>query len=211
MPRPRAFTTNDLASAALAVVERDGLGALSMRAVAEQLGVAPMALYRYVDSRDELEGLVVDLVLGGVDPDVPARWSWDKRVTSLVVRVRDAIGAHPAIVPLLLTRRHVNEASRQWGEAMMAALADGGFTGPDRAIAFRTLLSYLFGAVQVEHFGPLAGPGTTALAALPADRYPHLAETAKHARRITPDTEFRRGLAVVLDGLAAGAASPRRR
>jgi AcrR family transcriptional regulator len=72
MPRPRTLTHAQVASAALAVIDRDGLPALSMRAVAKDLGMSTMALYRYVDDREELEGLVVELVLSAVDTGPPA-------------------------------------------------------------------------------------------------------------------------------------------
>jgi AcrR family transcriptional regulator len=201
MPRPRSLTESDIAAAALAVVDRAGLDGLTMRAVAAELGVAPMSLYRYVTGRDELEGLMLDEVLSGVDLDVPPRASWQGQVTRLTSRVRDTIGDHPALVPLLLTRRHGTAGSVRWGEAMLRALDTGGFTGKARVLAFRTLLSYVLGAVQVEHLGPLSGEGTAALAALPPDVFPYLADTAHHARTIPPDEEFRRGLQIVLRGL----------
>ena len=65
------------------------------------------------------------------------------------------------------------------------------------------MLSYLFGAIQVEHLGALGGAGTAAMAALPRDTYPLLADTAGHARCIAPDDEFGRGLAMLLRGLAS--------
>jgi AcrR family transcriptional regulator len=203
MPRPRSLTPNTIATAALAVIDRHGLPALTMRAVADELGMGAMSLYRYVDSREQLEGLVLDLVLGAGDTDLPARASWTKRVTILVERARDAISAHPAVVPVLLTHRHATEGSLRWIEATLDALATGGFDGERRAIAQRTIVSYVIGAVQLEHFGPLAGAGTAAMADLPRARYPYVADTAFHARRIPPDEEFRRGLAVVLRGLVA--------
>src|SRR5216684_1301253 len=76
MPRPRSFTHSRIATAALAVVDRDGLGALSMRTVAGELGMGTMSLYRYVQDREELERLVVDVVIGTVDAGPPARESW---------------------------------------------------------------------------------------------------------------------------------------
>ncbi|HEX6422635.1 MAG TPA: TetR/AcrR family transcriptional regulator C-terminal domain-containing protein [Acidimicrobiales bacterium] len=203
MPRPRSLTTTGIAAAALAVVEGGGLAALSMRAVAAEMGVGTMSLYRYVRGREQLEDLVVDLVLAGVDTAVPPGDPWPARVATLAERARDAVGAHPGVVPLLLTRRHASEGTLRWGEAVVAALADAGFAGEARVIAFRTLMSYVLGAVQAEHLGPLSGPGTAAIASLPADRYPVLADTAAHGRGIAAADEFRRGLAVVLRGLGA--------
>jgi hypothetical protein len=104
-------------------------------------------------------------------------------------------------VPLLLTHRQSSVTSLRWGEAVMAALAVGGFEGERRAIAFRTLLSYVIGAVQVEYFGPLSGEGTAALAALRPDEYPFITATAAAARRIAPKREFYEGLEIVLRGL----------
>jgi AcrR family transcriptional regulator len=201
MPRPRSLTSHAIAAAALRIVDRDGLTLLSMRTVAGELGVSAMALYRYVASREELETLVVEEVLRGVDLTAPPAQTWQMRLRSLAERARRAVGDHPAVVPLLLTRRHGSESSVRWGEAMMRALADGGFGGTLRALAFRALLSYILGAVQVEHFGALNGSGTAAIARLPPDQFPMLAETARHARRINPDREFVAGLEAVLAGL----------
>jgi AcrR family transcriptional regulator len=201
VPRPRSLTGEQIAAAALAVLERDGLGALSMRTVAAELGAGTMSLYRYVRGRDELEDLVLARVLDGVPTDTPAGANWDDRLTVLAVGVWRVVGDHPEVVPLLLTRRARTPASMHWGEAVMSALDDAGLAGAERALAFRTLLSYVIGAIQVEHYGPLSGEGTAALAALPASTFPLLADTAAHARAIAPEDEFRRGLEAVIRGL----------
>jgi AcrR family transcriptional regulator len=201
MPRPRSLTLEQIATAALAVIDRDGLAAMSMRAVAGELGVSTMALYRYVSDRQELERLVVELVLGGVDTSPPPGGSWRERIAVLVGRMRDHVAAHPEIVPLTMTHRHHSPGVLRWSEAALGILAEAGIEGPDRVIALRGLLSYMIGAIQLEHLGPLAGPGTTAIAALSPAEFPHMAETASHARLIGPDEEFHGGLAIVLRGL----------
>ncbi|HEV2782029.1 MAG TPA: TetR/AcrR family transcriptional regulator C-terminal domain-containing protein [Actinophytocola sp.] len=203
MPRPKSLSTTRIAAAALAVIDRDGLAGLSMRAVAAELSMGTMSLYRYVTDREQLEGFVVDLVLSDVDTTRPPRASWARQVTILVERVRDAVGAHPAVVPLTMTHRHTTASLLRWSEAVLAALTDGGFTGPHRAIALRTLLKYVIGSIQLEHLGALSGPGTTAMANLPPAEFPLLAQTARHAQPIPPDEEFRRGLSIVLRGLHA--------
>jgi hypothetical protein len=63
-------------------------------------------------------------------------------------------------------------------------------------------MSYVIGAVQVEHFGPLSGPGTEALADLPSTRAP-TSPTARHARTIPPAEELQHGLRLVFRGLGA--------
>ena len=200
MPRPRSLTPDQIAAAALAVIDRDGLDALSMRTVARQLGIGAMSLYRYVSDRDQLEELVVDLVLEAVDISLP-RASARRKLAVLADRVRVAVSAHPGVVPLLLIHRHRAVSSLRWGEAVLTVLAGDGFTGKRRVIAFRAVLGYVFGALQVEHLSPLSGMGTRALAALPAEELPVLSETAAWARTVAPEDEFRQGFAILLRGL----------
>lgn len=200
MPRPRSLTQAAVAAAALAVVDRDGLAALSMRAVATELGTGTMSLYRYVDDRGQLERLVVDLVLSAVDL-TPGGGTWQKQVTRLVERARDAIAGHPAVVPLLLTHRHAAPAILHWAEVVLGVLAGAGFAGRRRVVAFRGLLAYVIGALQAEHLGPLSGDGTRVMAELPVNDFPLLADTARHARGVPPEEEFRQGLEIMLRGL----------
>ncbi|MER7107242.1 TetR/AcrR family transcriptional regulator [Streptomyces sp. NPDC000229] len=204
MPRPRSLTQDRLASAALAVIDREGLPGLSMRAVAQELGLSTMALYRYVDDREELERLVVELVLGAVDSEAPAPDApWRERIQVMVSRLRDTVSAHPSVVPLTLTHRHRSRAGLRWSETVLAILTEAGFEGPQRVIALRSLLGYVIGAIQMEHLGPLSGAGTVAISALPPDEFPYMAETARHARTVSADEEFLGGLAVLLRGLRA--------
>jgi AcrR family transcriptional regulator len=202
MPRPRSLTPDQLASAALAVIDRDGLAGLSMRAVAGELRMSTMALYRYVADRDELERLVVESVLAVVDTQPPpSETPWAQRVEALVRRLRETVSAHPEIVPLTLTHRHRSPGVLRWSEAVLTVLTEAGFDGTQRVIALRALLSYVIGAIQLEHLGPLAGEGTLAMSALPPTEFPRLAETARHARDVSADHEFFGGLAGLLRGL----------
>jgi AcrR family transcriptional regulator len=204
MPRPRSLSTNRIAAAALAVIDRDGLGALSMRGVAAELGMGTMSLYRYVTDREQLEELVVDLVLSTVDTTAPERAPWPRQVAILVERVRNAVAEHPDVVPLTMTHRHTSRSLLRWSESVLAVLTEAGFTGMHRVIVLRTLLSYLIGAIQLEHLGALSGPGTAAMAKLPPEEFPLLAQTARHGQPIPPDEEFRRGLTILLRGLLRG-------
>jgi AcrR family transcriptional regulator len=202
VPRPRSLTPDQLAAAALAVIDRDGLAELTMRAVATQLGVSTMGLYRYVRDRRELEALVVELVLGTVEasPPPPGR-PWRERVAEMVERVRAVAGAHPEVVPLTLTHRHSSPSLLRWSETVLEILDEAGLRGRQRAVALRGLLGYVIGAIQLEHLGPLSGTGTATMAQLPGEDFPFLADTARHARTVGPDEEFREGLGFLLRGL----------
>lgn len=189
-----------IATAALAVVDEGGLDELSMRAVAKRLRIGTMSLYRYVSDRAHLELVVVDLVLGAVEVDVP-RGGAAHRLAVLAERVRVAVANHPAVAPLLLVHRHRSESSLRWGEAVLSVLTDAGYRGTRRVIAFRAVLAQVFGALEVAHHAPLSGPGTRALAQLPDSEFPLLAQTAGHAGEVSPEGEFRRGFEVLLRGL----------
>jgi AcrR family transcriptional regulator len=201
MPRPKSLQPSELAAAALSVIDRDGLDALSLRGVAAELGMGTMSLYRYVDGRETLERLVVDLVLSEVELTVPPGTPWTKGVTLVAERIRRAVLAHPAVVPLFMSHRHVALATKRAGNVLLGMLTEAGFSGARRVVAFRALLAYLVGALESQHRGPLSGSGTQALAALPSAEFPFLAETAKQARSVSAETEFREGLAIVLRGL----------
>lgn len=203
MPRPRSLTTADLANAALAVLDRDGLAALTMRAVAKELGVATMALYRYVADREALEVLVVDHIYAAIDTTSSLAAPWQEALTALLDRVRAAVARHPETVPLVLRHRQSSPASLRVIEAMLAVLTRAGFTGPDRVIAQRTLVAFLLGALQNEHYAALSGRGTATMAALDPETFPLLADTATQARTVTPDDEYRTGLRIVLRGLTS--------
>lgn len=200
MPRPRSLDSGQIAAAALAVIDRDGLDALSMRNVARQLGIGTMSLYRYVADRGQLEELVVDLVLQAVDLSLP-RAPAGRKLAVLADRVRAAVCGHPGVVPLLLIHRHRSLGALRWGETVLSVLADAGFIGRRRLVAFRAVLGYVVGAVYVEHFGALSAAGTAALAELPPEAFPLLSETAGQAEDLCPEDEFRRGFGLLLRGL----------
>jgi AcrR family transcriptional regulator len=201
MPRRRSLTPEQIAEAALAVIDEAGLAALTMRAVAGRLGMGTMSLYRYVDDREQLECLVVESVLGRVDLTPPEGTPWREQLAALVERVRTAVSAHPEMVPLTLTHRQSSNSSLRWAEAMLGILTAAGIDGERRVIALRSLLSYLVGAIQLDHLGSLSGEGTRTIANLSPDEFPHLTETAKQGRQISPEDEIRRGLMIVVTGL----------
>jgi AcrR family transcriptional regulator len=202
MARPRSLTHDRIAAAALAVVDRDGLPTLSMRTVATELGIGTMSLYRYVADREEVERLIVDSILAGLDLTLPSEGLWTDLVSLLVQRMRTAIGDHPHVTPLLVAHRHTSTGLFRWGEAVLAVLTSAGFVGERRVIAFRCLVSYVIGTLQYQQLGSVSGPGTDALAALRRDEYPLLGQAARDARQITSDEEFRGGLALVLAGIS---------
>ncbi|WP_216898196.1 TetR/AcrR family transcriptional regulator [Nocardia alni] len=202
MPRPRSLTTDDLAAAALTVIDRDGLSALTMRSVAKELRMATMALYRYVTDRDQLEILVANRILDPLDVSIPPNPDWRERAAILLDRVRVTASAHPAAIPLTLKHRQASPPTMHWIEAMLTVLTHAGFTGRDRVVAQRTMIDFLLGFLQNEHYASITGYGTATLAQAPGDEFPLLAQTATEAHTMSADDEFHSGVAVILRGLA---------
>ncbi|UFS97084.1 TetR/AcrR family transcriptional regulator [Nocardia huaxiensis] len=207
MPRPRSLTDTDIARAALTVIDRDGLAALSMRSVAAQLDVSPMALYRYVEGRADVERIVAESVLAEVEVGFGGDPEPAEQIVVLLQRVRAAVSAHPGAVPLFLAHRHQSAGSLRWIEAMLTALTSMGFSGIGRVVAQRSLVAFLVGNLQLRLSSPLHGPGTLTLADLPSSSYPLLAETARTAIDLTDDREFEAGLRALLAGLHAFAST----
>ncbi|MFG2693096.1 TetR/AcrR family transcriptional regulator [Kitasatospora sp. NPDC048407] len=197
MPRPRSLTNDQIAAAALAVIDRDGLPALSMRTVATELDRRTMALYRYVEDREEVECLVVDLALGAVLDRAAAEQPTPRaRVLALLELMREAVGAHPGVLPLAIRHHRTCRPALRWRERLLEALTDAGLDGPARAAALHALVAYTIGALELEHQG--AAPGPT------PDAFPLLA-AALATRDTTPaGPAFTAGARTVLDGLGLG-------
>lgn len=212
MPRPAILNRERIADAALTVIDRDGLPALSMRSLGRELGVAAMSLYNHVPDRVGLESLVAEAVMGGIDltPAAVAPEPADE-VRRLMGALRDALNAHPAAIPLILTRPTTSEAALAPIEALLAALASAGFTGIDLLGAYRTLFAFLVGFAQADLAGPVSSGRPAVLdevasgvLQLSEARFPHLRSCAIAARTSNSDAEFTFGLDAVLAGLGIG-------
>lgn len=221
MGRPPKFSREQVQAAALEIVDRDGLGALSMRAVAAALGTGAMTLYNHAGGREDLEVLVVEAVLADVHWRVPPQADWRAEVHAIATAAWRAMRSHPHALPLILTRRSRQPSVIAMAEALLAALAPSGRAGPDLLIAFRAVTAFIMGFCQAELAGPLAVAAGESRAltvqrfrTLPRERYPQLVQLADVAFGSDAGEEFRAGLDALLAGLegparAAEACRPR--
>jgi len=195
--------------AALALVDRRGLAALSMRNLADALGTGPMTLYNYVRDRDALDALVVDAVMAEVALPA-ATQDWRQDVRMIAAATWRAVRRHPQVIPLLLTRRSLHAATLAPVEALLQALAASGRTGADLLVAFRTVSGFVAGLAQAQLPGKVASevssaidPDIARVQALTPDRFPRLQEIAEAAKRMPPERELQAGLDIILAGLEA--------
>jgi AcrR family transcriptional regulator len=202
------FTLADVRAHAIQIVDKDGLGSLSMRSLAASLGTGPMTIYNYVKDREELEGLVAEAVLA--DVRLPRRSdSWRSDVKSIATAIWRSVRQHPNAAPLVLTRRTVSAAGYLPAERLIEALGRAGLSDLDLLAAFRAVLSLVMGATQVELAGPLASTdrddanvvGAKRIGHLAGSEHPHMATLAQTSQRSTMAADFNRGLDMLLTGI----------
>jgi AcrR family transcriptional regulator len=151
-PAPREVTRKDVVRTAMAIADAEGSGALSMRRVATELGVATMSLYRHVPSKDDLVERMVDAAFADHRFTAPPPDDWLAAVREGAVRLWEIFRRHPWLPAVMsLTRPQVTPNVLAYGEWVMSAMAAAGL---DPHLIFRvhlTLFSYVRGlAVSLE-------------------------------------------------------------
>lgn len=133
---------------ALALVDAEGLDAVTMPRLAQHLGVGTMSLYRHVDDKNDLINAVAERVLGDVQvPDGSDADDWEGRVVGYLRALRDAALAHPALARILAERGlTVGPVFEQLEEAH-STLRRAGFSDVGAVRAFYALFTYVFGFV----------------------------------------------------------------
>lgn len=129
---------------AIALVDNDGIEALSMRRIAQQLDVWPMSLYRYFRDKDELIEALGDATaeqVGLPDPDAP----WRQQAAELLRGLRAAFARHPGTTGLRVDSPRHTPAAHRISETGLAILRRAGFDEPEAACAWQALLSYTAG------------------------------------------------------------------
>jgi AcrR family transcriptional regulator len=211
-PRQR-LTRERILRAALAHADAGGLETLTMRTLADMLGVAPMALYRHVSNKDDLIDAMVDVVFSEVG--VPAGGGdWKTSMRKRAVAVREALTRHPWAVGLMEARRSPGPANLRHHDAVLGRLRAAGFDVAMAGHAYSLMDSYVYGFALTKINLPFE-PATagevaeTMLAPFPANEYPNLVEfLSEHVLAPGYDyaDEFEYGLDLILDGLDAARA-----
>jgi AcrR family transcriptional regulator len=212
VPRPQ-LSRDVVVAAALEVVEKDGGDALTMRRVADQIGVSASSLYGYVANKEELVQLLLDRILGEVDLP-PTGVSWQEMLKGFGRAMLDMFRRHPGVAALTLGRVAVTPSVLEMGERILAELRTAGM--PDQvAVYVGDLVGLYVGAfayeLDVTHAAD-AGDFVAQLASwmrsLPAERFPNTIALADKMTVGSADDRFEWGLDVIVRGLASYLDSP---
>ncbi|MFB9835118.1 TetR/AcrR family transcriptional regulator [Actinoallomurus acaciae] len=202
-PRP-GLTTEAVVAAGRRVIERDGLDALSMRTVANELNTAPTSLYRHVADRDDLLVSILEQIAAGLPVQMPGRTP-RARLRRRLVAAHDYMADHVWVLHILIRGEFVAEAAFAFVDACLADFLAAGLS-PTRAMAaFNACWHLTIGELLDRH--PLVPPREPsqrqrAIARIVPERLPALTHVAA---RLPPSDqradEFPRAVDTLLAGL----------
>lgn len=212
VPRRQPLSLRRIAHAALDLLDDSGLGAVTMRAVAQRLDVEAMSLYRYVASRDRMLDAVIDVVVDELadDPDVELTptGSWQAWLEKMARGVRRYSRKHPRAFPLIAT--HPSETpwlnpplrSERWVESLLTGLLAEGFTDEQALYAYRVFNTFLLGHLIIETTAMVGGqdvaPGDDERRSDSAE-FPTITRLAPQLSADRWDDEFDSGLSAMVD------------
>jgi len=189
---------------ALSVLDRDGWDRLTMRRLAEGLGVGTMTLYGYFRGKEELLDAVLDEAVEQFRFEVTGA-SWSEQIRQIMMAMYGWLEQHPGVVEIRFSRPIITPGALKVTEAAMSIFRNAGFSAGEAARAYRLLHVYTFGFAA---FGPGKRSESdrdqtlAALRALPRDLYPALVDAASEASDSMADQAlFARGLDFLLAGL----------
>jgi AcrR family transcriptional regulator len=227
MARPKTATEprvqlskGRVVSAGVALAQREGIEALTMRKLADELGAGAMSLYHYVRDKEELLDAMVDVVFGEIElptTDVDWKTAMRRRAGS----TRQALNRHRWAVGLMESRKTPGPNSLRLHNAVLACLREGGFSIETTIQAYSVQDAYIYGFALQEKSIPFEdAEGAAAVAEaqyqeydeLEAERqlgelaeaFPYLAEVVVgHVAKVGYDfkTSFEYGLDLILDAL----------
>jgi AcrR family transcriptional regulator len=150
-PKPK-FTAEQIADAGITVADRDGLPAVTMQHVADQLGAAKMALYRYVPGRTELEALMLDRALGA--PSAPEDEAWQAGLARWAVDLHARAARRPWSVELVQRPHMPGPSELTWFEAGLFAMRELPLEGGEKLDTLAMLVGHVMSLVRQQAGGP---------------------------------------------------------
>ena len=223
--RREPISRDAIVAAAIGLLDREGLAALSMRRLAEELGTGAASLYWHVGSKDGLLDLVLDEVIGeGKVPD-PDPDRWQEQLKQIARDQRAASHRHPWVVRVSVGRIPMGPNALRYTERILAILRAGGLP-PHLAVQGYLLLIATINGFTIDETGvddsadaregsmsldpdslqEIADMASDYVASLPADRFPNMTALADEFALSDPDERFDFLIDIFVDGLSRRAA-----
>ncbi|TLM84560.1 TetR family transcriptional regulator [Pseudarthrobacter sp. NamE2] len=218
-PRKARLSREVVLAAALELVDAEGVDALTMRRLGQELGRDPMSLYRYAASRAALLDGVTETVLDELTvfaDDV----DWQTQLRRMAHDLRLVALRHPNVVPLLVTRPLSTPlglrplAALRPLEQILDLLIEAGFAPADALHVYRAYYGFLYGHILNELQEFIVDPDENeailrlGLHRLPAKEFPRLRALGPVLADYNGETELDQGLGILLSGLAAQLSGP---
>ena len=214
--RPREPLSREwVLQAAVALADQGGVESLSMRRIAQELGVVPMALYKHVADKDEMLDGVVDVVMGEINDIVRQiggrSRDWKGALRGRVLSAREILLRHPWAPALMESRKNVTPAMLRYFDSVIGLLRKAGFSTDLTHHAMHALGSRVLGFTQelYDDSDELDPDATAMLIQQMAGEYPHIADMVREISHDADTTlgwcddqaEFEFALDLILDGL----------
>jgi len=205
--KPRVHLSRDrVLRVAIQIADKSGIESLTMRNLAQRLGVEAMTLYHYVANKDEILKEIVDLVVSEIEtPSV--RGDWRAALRRSAVSAHQVLLRHPWACNLMMSPARIGPARLRYMEALLSRLRDAGFSAEMTHHAYHALDSHILGFTMWE-VGYSAGikelpdSGASFRREILLEEYPSLVEhMEQHGKPSRGDGEFGFGLELILDGL----------
>jgi AcrR family transcriptional regulator len=204
---PRVPLSRDrVLGAAISIADEGGLESLSMRKLAQELGVEAMSVYYYVANKDEILDGILNLVISEFELAVGGP-DWKAAIRRSALSAHDVLMRHPWACNLMMSVRRVAPARMQYMESLLGRLRKAGFSANMTHHAYHALDSHVIGSTLWEA-GYSSNKDLEGMAKTFVEKtlreYPYLAEHAEQhftrsTRKDVPEFEF--GLDLILDGL----------
>jgi AcrR family transcriptional regulator len=204
--RPTAISREQLLDAALAIIDREGTEAVTMRRLAADLGVSPMAAYRHVESKEDLLRHAAAAVVRDLPAAAPGT-PWPEVLQTFFERFYDRLLEHPGVAGLFGGQAFLSETVYAAADPVFAALLDAGFAPADAMALFMGCASCSIGSAILHAAAARqdgAGEPDAGVALVSATAYPAVAAVAAHL----PDRQSRERHAQALRALIAGFPAP---
>ena len=151
------LTRERVIQAALSVADSGGLGSLTIRSLAKELGAKPMSVYYHVANKDEILDALVDIVFGEIQLPVPGG-DWRSEMEQAGSSAREVLGRHRWAIGLLESRTDPGPANLRHHDTVIATLRQAGFSAELTAHAYALIDSYVYGFALQEAALPFQGP-----------------------------------------------------